>query len=457
MASLQVRAASGRASIGPPSDAGPVEWLARHAEQHQLRVDARPVDRLDGWLRDPRGNLVHRSGRFFSVRGVRTTDQEDRQVSLGQPLLLQRDVGILGILRTTFDGVPHYLLQAKIEPGNPGQVQLSPTVQATRSNYSAAHRGTAVPYLDHFYPLPSGRVVIDSLQGEHGGVFYHKHNRNMVVEVSNTVPVLPGFRWLRLDEVAELLLLDHVVNMDSRSVLSLLPPPQDSGPSLYEDSEIHSWLTRQRAADLYVSDLVDLDDVGSTHQLGAPGRTDVRDGVLTWEGAPFRVLGVEVSGGGREVSSWHQPMVELRGERVESLTTATFRGQPHLLVRAVRHHGTAQGVDLGPTSSLVDGRPDPWALPRPVLAEHVRGATHGEEDGVVVRYDVRLSEEGGRFHQASASYRIVHHPHAPTREPGPDHRWVTPRQLRDLVEHGACVSVQTRSLLATLSTGAVTL
>ena len=36
------------------------------------------------------------------------------------------DGGILGILRKRFDGVPHYLVEAKCEPGNPNMVQISP-------------------------------------------------------------------------------------------------------------------------------------------------------------------------------------------------------------------------------------------------------------------------------------------------------------------------------------------
>ena len=34
-------------------------------------------------------------------------------------------------------------MQAKVEPGNINSIQLSPTLQATRSNYTKAHGGIA--------------------------------------------------------------------------------------------------------------------------------------------------------------------------------------------------------------------------------------------------------------------------------------------------------------------------
>ena len=38
-----------------------------------------------------------------------------------------------------------YLLQAKVEPGNINKIQISPTVQATRSNYLRIHGGKTIP------------------------------------------------------------------------------------------------------------------------------------------------------------------------------------------------------------------------------------------------------------------------------------------------------------------------
>lgn len=64
-----------------------------------------------------------------------------RVASWDQPIINQPEVGYLGFIVKEFNGVLHFLMQAKIEPGNVNHVQLSPTIQATRSNYTQVHQG----------------------------------------------------------------------------------------------------------------------------------------------------------------------------------------------------------------------------------------------------------------------------------------------------------------------------
>ncbi|WP_244267592.1 NDP-hexose 2,3-dehydratase family protein [Bacteroides oleiciplenus] len=42
------------------------------------------------------------------------------------------------------------LMQAKIEPGNVNCIQISPTLQAIKSNYSCVHSGKLPNYLKYF-------------------------------------------------------------------------------------------------------------------------------------------------------------------------------------------------------------------------------------------------------------------------------------------------------------------
>ena len=50
--------------------------------------------------------------------------------------------GIIGLVRALIDGVPHYLIDAKFEPGNYNDIQLSPSLQATYSNLNRVHLGS---------------------------------------------------------------------------------------------------------------------------------------------------------------------------------------------------------------------------------------------------------------------------------------------------------------------------
>ncbi len=180
-----------------------------------------PLDRLDGWsLEEGTGDLVHRTGRFFSVRGLDVRRSGRGVEAWQQPIIVQPEHGVLGILVKEFGGVPHCLLQAKMEPGNVNLVQLSPTVQATKSNYTRVHGGRPVPYLEHFVAPRGGRVLFDALQSEQASWFFAKRNRNMIVRTREDVPLHEDFCWLTFDQIAELLQTDDLVNMDTRTVLS---------------------------------------------------------------------------------------------------------------------------------------------------------------------------------------------------------------------------------------------
>jgi len=165
-----------------------------------------------------------RNRRFFSVEGLRVRTDRPWVSEWAQPIIVQPEIGVLGILVKRFDGVPHCLMQAKMEPGNINGLQMSPTVQATRSNYMKVHGGAATKYMEYFRPGSRRRVLFDGLQSEQGSWFLHKRNRNIVVETDDDVPLDEDFCWLTLDQIRRLLRLDHMVNMDSRTVLACVPP-----------------------------------------------------------------------------------------------------------------------------------------------------------------------------------------------------------------------------------------
>ncbi|MFI5621372.1 NDP-hexose 2,3-dehydratase family protein [Streptomyces sp. NPDC051567] len=423
-------------------------WYAHRRRAHRFHVGRIPFDALDGWTFEPgTGNLAHRSGGFFRVEGLHVTGAPGPVPHWQQPVIVQPDAGILGILAKEFDGVLHFLLQAKMEPGNPRLVQLSPTVQATRSNYTGMHRGAAVPYLDHFTGRRPGRVLTDSLQSEHGSWFLRKANRNTVVETDEDIPVHQDFRWFTLAQIGALLRLDNLVNMDTRSVLACLPTGDPDHGALHSDMRLLSWLTDERAA---------------RHTLRAERTPLAR--VARWtggeyaidhaEGRYFRVVAVQVEAGNREVGRWSQPLFEPIGQGVTAFLVRRFGGVPHLLVRARDGEGGAASVELGPT---VQATPGNYAhLPeaaRPPFLRTVLDAAPGR-----VLYDVVHSEEGGRFLGARSRCLFVEAgAHEAPAEPPPGFFWATPNQINTLLGHSGYVNVQARTLLSALTTRAVVL
>ncbi|MFI9723686.1 NDP-hexose 2,3-dehydratase family protein [Streptomyces sp. NPDC052396] len=455
LAARLARSAAATEGAGPAT-ADFASWLAGRGRASTFRVDRIPFAELDGWsFEEPTGNLVHRSGRFFTVEGLRVTEEEGPYgdgpyADWHQPIIKQPEVGILGILAKEFDGVLHFLMQAKMEPGNRPQVlgsartggtptllQLSPTVQATRSNYTKAHQGADVKYIEYFIEPGRGRVITDALQSEHGSWFFRKSNRNMVVEALEEVPLLDDFCWLTLGQIAQLLHRDNVVNMDSRTVLSTLPHADPTAGALLPDTRLLSWITGERSRHDVRAERVPL--------AGLPGWKRGEDTIEHQDGRYFKVVAVRVQAGNREVTGWTQPLFEPVGQGVTAFLTREFDGVRHVLVHARVEGGFLDTVELGPTVQYTPGNYAHLpAAQRPLFLDAVLAATP--------LYEAVHSEEGGRFLNAESRYLLVEADErlAPL-DPPPGYAWVTPAQLSSLVRHGHYLNVQGRTLLACLN------
>ena len=207
------------------------EWFTSRRENCKMTITDIPLNECSNWsIETDSGNLHHDSGEFFSVHGIRV-NIDSREVGVGgwdQPILTQVgfDGGILGILRQRFQGIPHYLIEAKAEPGNYEKLQLSPTLQATFSNLRRAHEGRK-PNFSHFFENPEdngAEVIYNQWMSEDGGRLHLKRNRGMLVEVrEGTLNDIPdGFIWLSMWQIKELLNENAWVNPHIRGIISHL-------------------------------------------------------------------------------------------------------------------------------------------------------------------------------------------------------------------------------------------
>jgi oxidase EvaA len=208
-------------------------WYAAQVAVNAMASHVIPLLECRQWSIDPAsGSLVHASGEFFRVDGIRTTASPTREVTAGwdQPILTQigHDGGILGLLRQRFDGVPHYLVEAKAEPGNYRIVQITSTIQATFSNLKRAHGGSGTPYAEYFLdPAAHGaRVLIDQWMSEDGGRLFNKRNKTMLVELPEDRPIgliADRYRWVSLYQLKTLLMTeDAAVAPHIRGVLAVV-------------------------------------------------------------------------------------------------------------------------------------------------------------------------------------------------------------------------------------------
>lgn len=207
-------------------------WFLDQRERSPMRVEDIPLNQAVGWSIDPdTGDVSHVSGEFFTVHGIRISDSNSREVGAGgwdQPILEQvgYDGGLLGILRKRFDGVPHYLVEAKAEPGNYEIIQMSPTLQATFSNLKRAHEGRKPKFAEYFEAPEDneGTVLYRQWLSEDGGRLHNKRNMGMLVEVpeAREVPTPDGFMWLSMYQIKACLHENAWVNPHIRGIIAHL-------------------------------------------------------------------------------------------------------------------------------------------------------------------------------------------------------------------------------------------
>tara|TARA_B100000676_G_scaffold137869_1_gene136475 strand:- start:1648 stop:2316 length:669 start_codon:yes stop_codon:yes gene_type:complete len=205
-----------------------IQWFKKKREESDMIVEEISINELDKWnVDDNSGNMTHESGGFFEVIGVKVSNTFDREVGKKrwtQPMIAKNPGGILGILMKKINGIPHYLLQAKDEPGNIGKLQLSPTLQATTSNLLKAHGGVKPLFAEYFDEPKNAKIIYAKWQSEDRGRFHLKSNHNMIVEVDKNVELdIPdSFIWVTLYQIKQLLKIENFVGPHIRGIISYL-------------------------------------------------------------------------------------------------------------------------------------------------------------------------------------------------------------------------------------------
>lgn len=434
------------------------QWIMRRNQEVGVSVQQIPFAEMEGWYVADDGSLRHKSGKFFSIEGIHVQTDYPNLHEWTQPIINQPEIGYLGILTKEFDGVLYLLMQTKIEPGNVNCVQISPTIQATKSNYTQVHGGKQVAYLDYFRNAKPHQIILDQLQSEQGARFLRKRNRNIIIKVDDDVPVYEDFCWMTLAQVKELMSRDNLVNMDTRTVISgldftefdadnsTLAKMSDLGLSMMKSAQtkksvlnmhaIQSWLTNLKASyDLSVKTIPikslkdwELNDT----EIGRPDKKY------------FRVLGVKVSIDNREVKSWCQPLVQPMQQGLCAFIVKSINGVLHFLVQAKLECGNLDVFELAPTVQCLTGNIFNDAA-KPVFTDYVLNAQPYQ-----VVFDTLQSEEGGRFyHEQNRNVLIMADDDFPEEIPA-TFQWMTLGQINDFLQYNNYLNIQARSLIAAI-------
>jgi oxidase EvaA len=199
-----------------------IGWLAGLRCQNELGVERIALRDISCWTRSEH-EISHDGGRFFSVVGVHVQATNREVGSWDQPLVRSTEKGLVAFLVKRINDVSHFLVQGKIEPGNPDIVSVGATVQCALGNERLSDRASWPRYTDLVLNALPECVRFAAVQSEEGGRFYHVENDYRIVELDpdaeNDVP--DGYMWVTLRQLNQLLRYGHV-NIEARSLLSCL-------------------------------------------------------------------------------------------------------------------------------------------------------------------------------------------------------------------------------------------
>ena len=200
-------------------------WYNKIKNSNKAIVKTIHLEKMKKWTYDKKkGVIKHNSGQFFHIEGKRITKSEREVKSWDQPFIKQVDYkgGIIGLVRTNIKGLPHYLVDAKYEPGNYNQIQISPSLQATYSNLDRVHLGLK-PKVVKKYFSKNYKTIRKFWVTEDGGRLYLKRNLHWIIQYNGKID-LPGktYRWLTLWELDRFIKLGSLVGPHLRSILSLV-------------------------------------------------------------------------------------------------------------------------------------------------------------------------------------------------------------------------------------------
>ena len=404
-----------------------INWLKERQKSVYFEVKEIPLSDLDEWhYDDEQGSWVHHTGKFFSIKGIEVKTDFGGVKHWTQPIINQPEIGILGILSKKIDGKRKYLMQAKMEPGNINILQLSPTVQATKSNYSQIHKGKKPNYLEYFMNPANSKILIDNLQFEQGGRFYRKLNRNILMDVEDNIPVLEDYCWMTSEEIGLLLNIDNMVNMDSRSVLSCMLKKDADDHPVNTNSYILNWLSEFKARYNLETKWIALDKLEDWH-FGS-------DCIEHKNKKYFSIVGVETRACNREVKSWKQPILKETNLGLSGFIIKEINKTIHYLVQVIVEAGKSS-VKFAPTVQCSDYKN---------RCDSVKYLNHLLNAGEIL-YDKIQSEEGGRFYHFQNRNMIVQI--EDDIEVGDNFIWVTYNQIIDLITYDN-FNIEARTLMA---------
>ena len=432
-----------------------IEWI--NEKNHNTRVSIKKIlyNYKGFWFYDEdSGEIRNENNSFFQIKGIikHTEDSFEEQ-----PIIIQNEIGYLGIIGKVINGVLYFLMQAKIEPGNINKIQISPTIQATKSNFMQAHGGKVPAYLDYFSNKANYEIIVDQIQSEQSSRFLGKRNRNIIIIVDEEIEVLETHKWMTLGQIKQLMRYDNLVNMDTRTVLSCIPfslrdftykeltyvkslfvresffNSMFFGGAGNEINKIYQYINEIKMLDKSVIELV---------KLFSLKNWKMESGEFVSEKANFKLIFCDIEIDGREVQHWQQPLLEATGESIFGLIYCIDNNIMYFLIHTKCEVGCFDKIEIGPSVQL-----EPKDCAKDNVEKFFMKNLEMEKG---IEFQGLFSEEGGRFYQEQNRNVIMQINKEDIEELPEGYFWADFETLNILIQFNNCLNIQLRNLLSIL-------
>ncbi|MGL5253586.1 MAG: NDP-hexose 2,3-dehydratase family protein [Brevinema sp.] len=432
-------------------------WVTELNQNTHVKIEKTQLEEDGFWFIDKiSGILKNKNNSFFSIQGCISKDEKN---TVEQPIIIQDEIGYLGIICKEINGVLHFLMQAKIEPGNINKIQLSPTIQATKSNFTQTHGGNKPAYLDYFLNAEQFEIIVDQIQSEQSSRFYKKRNRNIIIKIQEDIELLHNFKWFTLGQLKELMAVENLVNMDTRTVISCIPFSIENIPQKELDHVASLFPEKSLFNSIFIKNtnnfLPLLYRKINNYKMFSNIKTNLVSlhSLKNWTmkdnefvcNSPyhFKLIFCNIEIEGREVTKWTQPLFEANGMATFGLFVTEVEDRWYFLVKLCPEIGSFDGVEIGPSVQLEAGENfehDSIALFFKYKWEQQQGVLH----------NVILSEEGGRFYHEQNHNVIIKINKDELPKLPSEYMWLDFYTLNHLVQVNNCLNIQIRNLLSLL-------
>tara|TARA_Y100000590_G_scaffold431437_1_gene546209 strand:- start:1025 stop:1738 length:714 start_codon:yes stop_codon:yes gene_type:complete len=204
-----------------------LKWRIKLKKKYKIKSKLINLKDCKDWSFDKNNNLGHKSGQFFQVKAVKILNANHREVkSWTQPILTQLHGGFLAfIARETKKNGIEFLLEAKTEPGDNGDLKICPSFQATQSNLNKAHGGKITKYHDIVMKLKGSKLIYKTFHCEEGARFWKKSNMNIIVKLDNPKDKRIGgenYMWANFFQIKKLSLKYNIINPFVKTILFMI-------------------------------------------------------------------------------------------------------------------------------------------------------------------------------------------------------------------------------------------